>query len=97
MLPLLPRIQTKNAQIHIELDIYLKTTSPEFVTSIVHSVLDTFELSYLSQSGYEQVPVLTKGIAWTTDKTVKFENPEGFDVNASLGEFSSSSCVIVLK
>ncbi|KAK2153086.1 hypothetical protein LSH36_308g03007 [Paralvinella palmiformis] len=45
---------------------------------------DTLELSYMDGSNIITVSMIKKGIAWTTDKTVKFENPEGFAENASL-------------
>ena len=49
---------------------------------------DTLSLAFINNSVVTNVGVIKKGIAWTTDKDVKFENPDGFAENASLGWLS---------
>lgn len=43
-------------------------------------VSDTLELYYIDSNGTSNaVPLVKKGIAWWTDKHVKFRNPGGND------------------
>lgn len=42
-------------------------------------VSDTLELYYIDNGTKVLIPVVKKGIAWWTDKHVKFRNPGGND------------------
>lgn len=45
---------------------------------------DTLELFYIDPNGTRtQIPLMKKGIAWWTDKHVKFRNPGGTNLNLS--------------
>ncbi|XP_048831205.1 cell cycle control protein 50A-like [Brienomyrus brachyistius] len=46
---------------------------------------DTLELFYIDPNGTRtQIPLMKKGIAWWTDKHVKFRNPGGTNLNLSM-------------
>lgn len=49
---------------------------------LLHS--DTFELFYIQDNGNRtRIPLMKKGIAWWTDRFVKFRNPGGDNLTAA--------------
>lgn len=44
-------------------------------------LVDTLTLYHIDENGTHLIPLKKKGIAWWTDKNVKFRNPVGEDNN----------------
>ena len=47
---------------------------------------DTMRLTFKGASKDQPITLTGKGIAWSTDKSVKFKNPAGFSDNPEQGE-----------